>query len=140
MPPSAAGVPCQQLCECGGSGRGWCAGPCCLELQNALTQLLQGCDASLNTGEGLPQVCFQQGRFTWMLKIATNKCSNLFEGQSEGPQALDHLHTPDRFLSKQAVVALTATQGIEESKVFIVAQKIDRHTSPLGELPDGHRM
>jgi hypothetical protein len=73
-------------------------------------QRLERDDADLDAGEDLRQVCFQQvaARLAGPLKIASDACSDLFEGQPEEAQALDHLHTPERFLPKQAVVALTA--------------------------------
>ena len=109
VPRSTTWVSCQQLRQCGGSRRGWCASACGLELQDALTQRLEGGDAGLDTGEGLRQLCFQQdaARLAGTLKIAPDEGSDLLEGQPEGAQALDHLHTPDRFFTKQAVVTLT---------------------------------
>ena len=102
-------VSCQQLRQCVCRGLGRCAGARGLELQDALTKRLEGGDLGFDTGEGLRQLCFQQdaARLAGTLKIAPDEGSDLFEGQPEGAQALDHLHTPDRFFTKQTVVALT---------------------------------
>ncbi|HEX6554115.1 MAG TPA: hypothetical protein VF026_15225 [Ktedonobacteraceae bacterium] len=107
-----------------------------------MTQRLQGGDPGLDTGNGLRQLCFQQdgARLAGTFKIARDEGSDLFQGQPEGSQALDRLHTPDRFIAKQAVVALAPALGVEEPEVLVVAQDFDRHAGALGELPDGHRI
>ncbi len=81
-PRSTTWVSCQQLRQCRGSRRGWCASACGLKLQDALTQRLKGGDAGLDTGDGLRQLCFQQdaARLAGTLKIARDECSDLFEG------------------------------------------------------------
>ncbi len=75
-----------------------------------------------------------------MLTRAGEKCSNLFEGQSEGAQALDHLHAPQCFFAKQAVVALAPAPGVEEPEILVGAQDFDRHARAPGKLSDGHRI
>src|SRR5205823_4932114 len=141
-PQSTTWVSYQHLRQCGGSRRSWCAGACGLELLDALTQRLQGGDASLDTRDGLRQLCIQQDapQLAGTLKIAHDERLDLSEGQSQRSQTLDHLHTPDCFFAKEAVVALTAAQGVEEPEVLVVAQDFDRHAGAAGELPDGHHI
>jgi len=105
---------CQELHQRRCRRPGWCASGGGLEFQDALTKRLQGADLGFDAGEGLRQLCFQQdaARLAGTLKIARDECLDLFEGQPEGAQALDHLHAPQCLFAKQAVVALAAAQGV----------------------------
>jgi len=107
-----------------------------------LTKRLQGADLGFDAGEGLWQVLLWEAfdQLAGTLTVGFGEGPNCFEGQSQGAQALDHLHTPHRFFPKQAVVALAAAQGGEEPQVFVGAQGFDRHASASGELSDRHRM
>jgi hypothetical protein len=53
---------------------------------------------------------------------------NFFEGQSQGTQVLDDLHTPECFFPKQTIVALAPAQGGEEPEALILAQDFDWHS------------
>src|SRR5712692_876965 len=136
----------QQLRQLGNRRLGWDhgfrAGTRGLELQDALTKPLQGGDPGLDTGDDLRQCFFQEcaNRFAGTLKRAHDECLDLFQGESQGAQTLDHLHTPHRFFSKQAVVALAAAPGGEKPEVLVVAQDFDRYVRAPGKLPDGHRI
>ena len=90
----------------------------------------------------LRQVLLQEAidQLTGTLTVGCGEGLNRFEGQSQGAQPLDHLHTPHRFFAKQAVVALAAAKGIEEPQILVLAQDFDRHAGAPGELPDSHRM
>jgi hypothetical protein len=56
--------------------------------------------------------------------VGCGESLNRFEGQSQGAQALDHLHASHRFFPKQAVVALAAARGGEEPQVLVGAQAL----------------
>src|SRR5712691_5469441 len=137
-----AGICCQQLRQRRGLGPGRPASVCGLEVQETVTERLQGADATFDAGKGLCQLLFQEciDRLVVMLKVGGGEGLKLFEGQSQGAQPLDYLHTPERFFPKQAVVALAAAQGVEEAEVLIVAQDFDRHTAASRELSNSHRL
>src|SRR5262249_55018867 len=68
-----------------------------------------------------------------MLTIARDEWLDLFQRQPKGAQALDHLHTPERLAAKQAIVAVTSAEGVDEA--FIFAQHLDRHPGAPESCP-----
>src|SRR6266702_2391777 len=121
MQRATARIRRQQLHQCGCLGLGWCGSRGGLELQDALTQRLESHESLFDTGESLRQGRFQQDadRRAWVLTRAGKECLDLFKGQSEGSQALDHLHAPQRFFAKQAIIALAAAPRAEESEALV---------------------
>ena len=142
MPLSTTWISCQQLYQCGCSRLGWSGSSGALEFQDALTKRLQGADVGFDAGKGLCEVLVQES-IDWLTRPLTRAFDqglNFFEGQSQGTQVLDDLHTPECFFPKQTVVALAPAQGGEEPEALILAQDFDGHSGAQGKLPDGHRM
>ena len=113
-----------------------------LELQDALTTSLQGTDLGFDSGEGLRQVLLQES-LDWLtrrLPRALDERLNLFEGQPQGAQALDHLHTSEGFFPKEAVVALATAPRGKEAEALVGAQHFDGYTRAPGKVSNSHRM
>src|SRR6266567_3866833 len=107
----------------------WCLRISSLKIQDVLTTSLQGADLGFDTGKGLGQILLQESidRLVRLLTRASDERLNIFEGQSQGTQVLDCLHTSECFFPKQAVIALAPAQGAEESEVLVGAQDFDRY-------------
>jgi hypothetical protein len=85
----------------------------------------------------LRQVLLQEAidQLTGTLTVGCGEGLNRFEGQSQGAQPLDHLHTSHRFFTKQAVVALATALGGEKPEVLVLAQNFDRHAGARESCP-----
>jgi hypothetical protein len=139
---ATTGICDQELYQRRCCGPVWDARECGLELQDALTLILERSDVGFDPGEGLGQLLLQESinRLVGTLKVACGENLKFLHGESQGAQALDHLHTPERFFPKQTVVALAAAQGVEEPEILVFAQDFDRDASAPRELSNGHRM
>src|SRR2546430_8381141 len=91
-----------------------------LELQDALTKSLQGDESLFDTDDGLRQILLQES-IEWLARRLGANCGeglDRFESQPQGAQALDYLHTPQRFFPKQAGVVFASAPSAAKYHVL----------------------